>query len=92
MRNSKRSRYVFINSRDFRYCDWPIYDRGRGLSLFPALFSFDERRKNKPMEITQTGYSLSDKNARKGAFLWRYPGYSHSGIGITEYTEYQFAI
>ena len=27
----------------------------------------------------------------KGAFFWRYPGYSHSGLGITEYTEYQIA-
>ena len=26
----------------------------------------------------------------KGAFLWDYSGYSHSGLGITEYTEYQF--
>ncbi len=23
-------------------------------------------------------------------FFWDYSGYSHSGLGITEYTEYQF--
>ena len=27
----------------------------------------------------------------RGAFFWEYTGYSHSGLGITEYTEYQFA-
>ena len=26
----------------------------------------------------------------KGAFLWDYSGYSYSGLGITEYTEFQF--
>ena len=25
----------------------------------------------------------------KGAFFWKQSGYSHSGLGITEYTEYQ---
>ena len=25
-----------------------------------------------------------------GAFFWDYSGYSYSGLGITEYTEYQF--
>ena len=24
----------------------------------------------------------------KGAFFWDYSGYSHSGLGITEYTRY----
>ena len=26
----------------------------------------------------------------KGAFFWDYSGYSYSGLGITEYTEFQF--
>ena len=26
----------------------------------------------------------------RGAFFWKQSGYSHSGLGITEYTEYQF--
>ena len=26
----------------------------------------------------------------KGAFFWGYSGYSYSGLGITEYTEFQF--
>ena len=26
----------------------------------------------------------------KGAFVWDYSGYSYSGLGITEYTEFQF--
>ena len=25
-----------------------------------------------------------------GAFFWDYSGYSYSGLGITEYTEFQF--
>ena len=25
----------------------------------------------------------------KGAFFWGYSGYSYSGLGITEYTEFQ---
>ena len=25
----------------------------------------------------------------KGAFFWNYSGYSYSGLGITEYTEFQ---
>ena len=35
----------------------------------------------------------SDSGARaktKGAFFWDYSGYSYSGLGITEYTEFQF--
>ena len=28
--------------------------------------------------------------ASKGAFFWGYSGYSYSGLGITEYTEFQF--
>ena len=26
----------------------------------------------------------------KGAFFWGYSGYSYSGLGITEYMEFQF--
>ena len=26
----------------------------------------------------------------KGAFFWGYSSYSYSGLGITEYTEFQF--
>ena len=26
----------------------------------------------------------------RGAFFWDYSGYSYSGLGITEYTEFQF--
>ena len=29
-------------------------------------------------------------NLTKGAFFWGYSGYSYSGLGITEYTEFQF--
>ena len=30
------------------------------------------------------------KRQTKGAFFWGYSGYSYSGLGITEYTEFQF--
>ena len=30
------------------------------------------------------------RNVSKGAFFWGYSGYSYSGLGITEYTEFQF--
>ena len=34
---------------------------------------------------------IPNNEQTKGAFFWAYPGYSHSGLGITEYTEYQFS-
>lgn len=40
-----------------------------GIVIFPALLFFVERRKNKPMEITQTGHSLSDKQLKTPAHL-----------------------
>ena len=34
--------------------------------------------------------SIDFKRQTKGAFFWGYSGYSYSGLGITEYTEFQF--
>jgi len=35
------------------------------------------------------GY-LGNQHGQKGAFFWDYSGYSYSGLGITEYTKFQF--
>ena len=34
--------------------------------------------------------TVSKSNDIQGAFFWDYSGYSYSGLGITEYTEFQF--
>ena len=50
-------------------------------------------RKNKLLHCDTTGYcgfSVSYFPKTMGAFLWDYSGYSSSGLGITEYTEFQF--
>ena len=33
---------------------------------------------------------LSNSKLSKGAFFWGYSSYSYIGLGITEYTEFQF--
>ena len=36
------------------------------------------------------GSQKTVSNHLKGAFFWGHYGYSYSGLGITEYTEFQF--
>ena len=38
--------------------------------------------------LTPLNCQLDDES--KGAFFWGYSSYSYSGLGITEYTEFQF--
>ena len=35
-------------------------------------------------------FGTSNKCPSMGVFFWGYSGYSYSGLGITEYTEFQF--
>ena len=48
-------------------------------------------------KIVLNGHAIADEVALHlsnfdimGAFFWGYSGYSYSGLGITEYTEFQF--
>ena len=40
--------------------------------------------------LNQSPTLATQKPEPKGAFFWGYSGYSYSGLGITEYTEFQF--
>ena len=45
-----------------------------------------EKDKGLQVSVTQP----DNLTLNKGAFFWGYSGYSYSGLGITDYTEFQF--
>ena len=43
-----------------------------------------------PGQSQSSQRTLGTRLGQSCAFFWRYSGYSYSGLGITEYTEFQF--
>ena len=66
----------------------------------------DSRKRRPPAGVTMNGTTTLTSTVKRpqlgvchvpvyrhkfmGAFFWDYSGYSYSGLGITEYTEFQF--